>query len=274
MAHARIDTFGRWIYVKHNLNGFRIEYNNLKFLYDHSREFHVPVPRPYFSFVFRNRLWPYQGEYLFMTRIHGHDLHQRWLTLSHSQKSKIISQLRSYTIDMRSVKPPAETKIGSFSGGPVDCCRLLEFEEVGPFVDEHHLNRHLRGPLELASLSPTVLSSQQKQHELCATHNDLFPRNIMVDDQLNIVAIVDWKSAGWFPVYWEYCMCRNWTYNEVDQDWKKWVSKFLDPWIEEEIADRDLLRAYPNFMVYWSTRVNPDSGDGYELYKYLRSSPK
>ncbi|KAJ4497911.1 hypothetical protein C8R41DRAFT_713453, partial [Lentinula lateritia] len=143
-------------------------------------------------------------EYLFMTRIHGHDLHQQWLTLSHSQKSKVISQLRSYMINMRSVKPPGKIKIGSFSGGPVDCCRLLEFDEVGPFVDEDHLNRHLRGPLEGPSISPAVLSSQQIQHELCATHNDLFPRNIMVDDQLNIVAIVDWKSAGWFPVYWEY----------------------------------------------------------------------
>ncbi|KAJ3967257.1 kinase-like domain-containing protein [Lentinula raphanica] len=265
-----IDTFGRWIYVKHELNGYKIEYNNLKFLHDHSQELQIPVPRPYLSLVFQHHLWPYHGEYIFMTRLHGRDLHELWLNLSHPEKYKIVSQLRSYMLNLRSMKTPPETMIGSFHGGPVGCYRLLQFDVVGPFLDESHFNRHLRGPLAPSSLSSTVLESHQKRHDLCATHNDLFPRNILVDADLNVIGVVDWKSSGWFPAHWEYCICRNWAYDKVDQDWKKWIHEVLDSWAEEEIADHELMRAYPNRMVYWSTRLNVDSEDGYELYYHTR----
>ena len=36
------------------------------------------------------------------------------------------------------------------------------------------------------------------------SHNDLAPRNIMVNDNLIITGLIDWENAGWYPEYWEY----------------------------------------------------------------------
>jgi hypothetical protein len=39
------------------------------------------------------------------------------------------------------------------------------------------------------------------------THADLNPINVMVskDSPCQVLAIVDWQQAGWYPAYWEYC---------------------------------------------------------------------
>lgn len=38
------------------------------------------------------------------------------------------------------------------------------------------------------------------------THGDIHPHNILVDKQAQIVGLVDFESAGFFPDYWEYAM--------------------------------------------------------------------
>lgn len=41
------------------------------------------------------------------------------------------------------------------------------------------------------------------QHEIVLTHSDFSPRNILVrGDQ--VVALIDWEMAGFYPEYWEY----------------------------------------------------------------------
>lgn len=36
------------------------------------------------------------------------------------------------------------------------------------------------------------------------THNDLDPRNILIQGSW-VVALLDWELSGYYPEYWEYC---------------------------------------------------------------------
>ncbi|KAI0032374.1 hypothetical protein K488DRAFT_33700, partial [Vararia minispora EC-137] len=46
-----------------------------------------------------------------------------------------------------------------------------------------------------------------EQADICFTHGDLVPKNIMVDpsDGYRITGILDWENAGFYPSFWEYC---------------------------------------------------------------------
>ena len=100
--------------------------------------------------------------------------------------------------------------------------------------------RHLR-PLE--DFPPIVQTAHRRQHPLVFTHNDLFPRNIMVDEPTGrVLAILDWESAGWFPEHWEYCKCRNWGDWRVEQKfWRPLVPRMVPRYDEEAEADRVLM---------------------------------
>ncbi|KAL2192921.1 hypothetical protein P885DRAFT_64534 [Corynascus similis CBS 632.67] len=37
-----------------------------------------------------------------------------------------------------------------------------------------------------------------------STNGDVAPRNILVDKDGRILALLDWENAGWYPDYWEY----------------------------------------------------------------------
>ncbi|KAF8647519.1 hypothetical protein AX16_006659 [Volvariella volvacea WC 439] len=164
-----------------------------------------------------------------MTRANGVSLDSVWLRLSPQEKEAITQQLSGYLGRLRSIPASQPPRIGSVTGRPVQCFRLHCQDRTGPFKDEEHLNRHLRGPGEdRYGFSPIVAQSHAKRHQLVLTHNDLYPRNIMVDGT-RIMAIVDWEGAGWFPEHFEWCSIRNLAVGEeVDKDWRLWVDKFLE----------------------------------------------
>lgn len=66
------------------------------------------------------------------------------------------------------------------------------------------------------------------------THGDLHRGNIIVSSTSppQILAIVDWAQAGWYPDYWEYCKaCFTACYSG---EWRsQWIPKFLDTRTEE-----------------------------------------
>ncbi|KAM4065193.1 phosphotransferase enzyme family protein [Hirsutella rhossiliensis] len=62
------------------------------------------------------------------------------------------------------------------------------------------------------------------------THGDLNPFNILVrGDQ--VVGIIDWEFAGWYPYYWEYTSA--WYGNRIRQSWQQTIDRFLEPCPEE-----------------------------------------
>ena len=40
-------------------------------------------------------------------------------------------------------------------------------------------------------------------------HGDHCPWNVIMDEQYQITAVLDWESSGWFPDWWEYYQMMN-----------------------------------------------------------------
>ncbi|KAG7126785.1 hypothetical protein HYQ44_000505 [Verticillium longisporum] len=84
---------------------------------------------------------------------------------------------------------------------------------------------------------PIVLDSQTSVF----THGDLQRKNIMIADD-GAVVIIDWEVAGWYPVYFEYCLAMSASY--FMDDWHSWIPQILDeylnefPWMEMHFRTR------------------------------------
>jgi hypothetical protein len=76
------------------------------------------------------------------------------------------------------------------------------------------------------------------------THADLHRGNIIVSstNPPEIVAIVDWGQAGWYPDYWEYCKAAYTSYHSGN--WRnRWIPVFLDPRTDEQEAFAEYVMA-------------------------------
>jgi aminoglycoside/choline kinase family phosphotransferase len=126
----------------------------------------------------------------------------------------------------------------------VQSSRLHEWDPVsGPFRDEEHLNLQLRDRRPLDTFPPIVQKAHTKRHPLVFTHNDFFPRNIMIDEPTGrVLAIIDWESAGWFPEHWEYCISHNWGTWRPQREWMQvYVPKIVPVYEDEAKADWALM---------------------------------
>ena len=69
------------------------------------------------------------------------------------------------------------------------------------------------------------------------THGDLHRGNMIValTGLPRILSIIDWKHAGWYPDYWEYCKAAY--TSSIGDEWREeWVPKILVPrLLEHEI---------------------------------------
>ncbi|KAL2421142.1 hypothetical protein ABEF95_000439 [Exophiala dermatitidis] len=173
--------------------------------------------------------------YIVMERIRGETLASAWPTLAASSRDKILLQLRHFVDEMRSLPAPKrEHKISNVGGGSLWDCRLVSgVDRFGPFKDPQAFHLFLRNGLEKAP-SPEVpevdemIKLQARDWgPVVFTHGDLSSLNILVQDD-NIVGIVDWETAGWYPPYWEYTTACQ--VNFRNMFWADWIDEFLEPW--------------------------------------------
>lgn len=227
-------TLGRWFYIK--VDRHSREALSMRFLSSRTK---IPLPRVWFTPTWKGT------KYIFMSRIHGVDLARAWDNLPDGKKVLVAEQLRNFMLELRSIPPPPGTIISSLDGGPVQSSRLHEWDPTsGPFRDEQHLNLQLRHLRPLETLPELIQVSQAKTHPIVFTHNDFFPRNIMIDEPTGrVLAIIDWESSGWFPSHWEYCISRNWgTWRPEQLEWmEKYVPQILPVFEEEAEADKMLM---------------------------------
>jgi hypothetical protein len=128
-------------------------------------------------------------------------------------------------------------RIGNICGGPLyDPC-LPSKVLWGPFATTRNFHQAL---VEGVSLDMS-LDNLRPEHrelrdlfpyyrrsgdELVLTHGDLSPFNILVHED-EVVAIVDWETAGWFPPYWEYTCAKH--ANPWVSFWVDEVDRFMTP---------------------------------------------
>ena len=160
----------------------------------------IPIPTVV-DFVPGNELTGSGEDYLILTTISG--THPRPSEYTQSQRISLGKQIRACVDQLRVISAPGP-EICTFGGGRYNNLRL-GWNPTGPFADLDAFNAHLLSlvPPRVRE-DPTVTTALAKRHRIVFSHNDLLPRNILVDHKGQLVGILDWEMAGWFPEYWEY----------------------------------------------------------------------
>ncbi|KAK4495131.1 hypothetical protein PRZ48_013458 [Zasmidium cellare] len=209
----------------------------MKYIGEHTS---IPVPKVYCSFVYNRRAC------ILMERIQGDDLPAVWDGLSEDGRQKVYAQLRTIIDELRALKPPPGTGVESCTGGSLYDGRIPRSPELGPFktIQDFHLwlregfnpsEARAKAQGEVAEEVWERLEKMVKMQEgpwpaPVFTHGDLNPFNILLrGDQ--VVGIIDWEFAGWYPHYWEYTSA--WYGNLLRSDWQKGLYQFLDPFPAE-----------------------------------------
>ncbi|KAI4145800.1 MAG: hypothetical protein LQ341_002261 [Variospora aurantia] len=214
----------------------------LRFIAQHTS---IPVPKVYCAFEHKGRV------YVVMEFIRAPMVAQGWRSRSPESRAKIHQQLRRMIDELRSIPSPKHLGVANVAGGPLFDPRLpgksLTF---GPFKDTAEFHLHIREGWDQERCSTLALDRQGeiqeliKQHEgswpLRFTHGDLSSLNILARGD-EVVGIVDWDTAGWYPSYWEYTTA--WHVNPYNEFWQDEVDNFLEP-MPEALAMEQTRRKY------------------------------
>ncbi|KAE8326184.1 hypothetical protein BDV39DRAFT_206079 [Aspergillus sergii] len=173
-----------------------------------------------------------------MDFVEGDTLENVWKDFTHDQKEVLAEDLKRYVSELRKLKGE---KIAALNDGKV---RVLsgspDVQEGGPFESREEFNQFLEfigvdtmlhasqddnlDTMPHASQDDNSSSSgysskdkdaPQGREEFVFSHGDILPRNILVNDQGKVTALVDWEFAGYFPIYWEYSRA-----SRESRDWK------------------------------------------------------
>lgn len=189
-----------------------------------ARSTKVPVPRVYMAFTLNG------CTYVLMERIQGRMLAQGWFDRSPESRAKVLEDLKAKVNEMRSLAKQ-DYVAGGVTGGPVEDPRMLRHGRFGPFRNVKDFHDFLRDGIEAnenhtADLHELVELHNQRWDAPTFTHGDLSSLNILARGD-DIVGIVDWHTAGWFPSYWEYTTASQ--VNPQNSFWKDEIDKFLEP---------------------------------------------
>lgn len=207
-----------------------------------SRHTSIPVPKVHCAFVYRGET------YIVMSKIRGQMLWHGWLSRSQDSKKKIFEQLSRMLAELQSLPRPAGVGVSNVIGGPFWDCRLPSKALWGPYATTRNFHEALANDadldIEYDNLPPDVTELfcfyRGSSHDLVFTHGDLSSLNILVrGDQ--VVGIVDWETAGWFPSYWEYTCAKN--ANPQNAFWAQEVDHFL-PSLPHELRMESIRRKY------------------------------
>lgn len=178
-----------------------------------------------------------------MDFVEGQSLDEAWETYSNTERESVVDQLKDYMSQLRACKGQY---IGCVDGTACqDQWFYSEEEQYGPYNTEEAFNDEIialmkkhGGPYTFVDWRCSVWSNIMKDHEFVLTHNDLDPRNILVQGS-KVVAILDWEFAGYYPEYWEYCKavsCPDWEH----------------PWSESRVVDQIMKPYFKEISAFWN----------------------
>lgn len=184
----------------------------------------IPVPKVYFAFTHKG------CTYIFMERIHGQMVGRNWVSRPQSSKSKVLENLKKTLSELRTLTTESSA-IASVTGGSLYDGRLPGGDERhGPFKDVQEFHDYLRSDIRSHGCNDEVNKlidlHRQEWDGPSFTHGDLSSLNILVRGD-DVVGIIDWETAGWYPAYWEYtAACQ---VNPQNTFWRKEIEHFLEP---------------------------------------------
>ncbi|KAE8352789.1 kinase-like protein [Aspergillus coremiiformis] len=162
----------------------------------------LPVPEVYSAYVDES----IDRGVIVMEYIEGDVLRDVIEEMDDKRRERIALELQKFMSELRSFEG---NFIGSIDGSacedPVFCAEQGGF---GPYRTEKEFNDGLIRAMTMNqnnswSVHVAKLIQAMPSHKIVLTHADFSPRNIIVrGDQ--VVGIVDWEMAGFYPEYWEY----------------------------------------------------------------------
>jgi aminoglycoside phosphotransferase len=208
-----------------------------------SRNTSIPVPKVYCAFTRKEQ------SYIVMEKVNGEMLGQGWLSRTKESREYILNQLRDMIEEMRRIPPPNNDRAANVDGGTLYDCRLPGAPNTrrrfGPFTHLSDFHRFLRRGTEAHPDQYPEVKELITMHKgtwpLCFTHADLSSLNILVHGD-DVVGIIDWETAGWYPSYWEYTTA--WNVNPQNEFWQKEVDGFLEPRPTELAMERVRMRYF------------------------------
>ncbi|OAA66946.1 Phosphotransferase family protein [Niveomyces insectorum RCEF 264] len=190
----------------------------------------------------------FYGE-LFMSYVPGKTLKAAWAGFDDATKGRICQDIWDMVATIRTIPRPAHlagdnnqnahlycTADGSPSRNPL----LGDNNDVTPaFLDEQTFRDRIYARYvahnglsyrDSAEYLPDRLPRSDTDTGPVFTHGDIAPRNIIVDDDGRILALLDWESSGWFPDWWEYAQMMG-ICDELEYDWQHWMERTRPvPW--------------------------------------------
>lgn len=227
-------------------NRFCVKYGDLRdFSEAHAIQFigkhtSIPVPKIYCAFERKG------CTYITMEFIRAYMVAYGWTSRSEESKARILKQLKGMILEMRRIQHPDGVGIANVCGGSLYDLRLPGPVRFGPFktIEDFHCHVREGWNRERCQALPQEVRELVDKHEgtwpIRFTHGDLSSLNILVRGD-DVVGIIDWETAGWFPAYWEYTNA--WHVNPWNEFWQEEVGKFLEP-MPEELAMEQTRRKY------------------------------
>jgi len=184
----------------------------------------IPVPKVYFAFTHKG------CTYILMERIRGEMVAKGWVNRPQSSRARILENLKKTVFELRTLKTQSSA-IASVTGGILYDGRLPgKTERFGPFKNAQNFHDHLRQGIHThgcnGDVNRLIDLHRQDWGGPNFTHGDLSSLNVLVRGD-DVVGIVDWVTAGWYPSYWEYTnACQ---VNPQNSFWRKEIEHFLEP---------------------------------------------
>ncbi|KAJ5967169.1 Aminoglycoside phosphotransferase [Penicillium viridicatum] len=161
----------------------------------------IRAPRVYRSFQVKDDT-QYFGTsgYIVMDFIPGQPLDESWNSLSRDTQGKIAAQVAEIIQEMQSIELPQP---GPTGGGP---CRGRFFTDysAGPFMDTAEMEAWFNHKLDICKSVHQAPKDIPPFHftKFVLTHNDISPRNLILD-QHEQVWLIDWAYSGAYPPVFE-----------------------------------------------------------------------
>lgn len=202
----------------------------------------IPVPRVLDLFrATKDRL------YISMEYVDGLKLGRVWKVMSQGQQIAVLKQLQGYVQQLRGLVPPHPGATEAVSG---TCChdiRIPQLELTGPYPDipSFHratglefirANRMEKFKEHGGALDRCSRRARDGKYTTKFAHGDLAPRNILVDPKTyDIVSIIDWECAGWYPEWWEYTQTHRSNFLVKPEWWDIFKTHVLEPYPDSKV---------------------------------------
>ncbi|KAL7938312.1 kinase-like domain-containing protein [Trichoderma chlorosporum] len=186
----------------------------------------IPVPKVYDTDWQDGNMTAILMEY-----IPGKTLDKVWDDLDKEQKMSIALELKGYMEQLGKLKGEY---IGALNRGKALIGKKSP-HECGPFETERAFNRYILE--DIATTTPEMVRlyarySLWNHHEINFTHGDFAPRNIIIDENYKVAAILDWEESGWYPEHWEYI--KAFAHLQPMEDWPDYLMHIFPPKYERE----------------------------------------